>query len=120
MAKIGYARTSATGQHLKLQVMKLQAFGCIEPHGIIFQEERHIPEVEDREQLKACLDVLNKGDALVVTKLDRLTRSTEKLAEIAKNLGRRGAALIVIDQNINTKTLKGKLRFKYCLLSRNF
>ncbi|MEQ1529718.1 MAG: recombinase family protein, partial [Methylococcales bacterium] len=76
MAKIGYARTSSTGQHLNLQVEKLKAFGCVAPDGLIFTDQQNIQDIDDRAELQACLEHIQNGDLLVVTKLDRLTHST--------------------------------------------
>ena len=40
MAKIGYARVSSTGQSLEIQIAKLEAYGCTEPDGQIYQEKK--------------------------------------------------------------------------------
>lgn len=110
MAKIGYARVSSTGQDLEIQLNKLTAYGCVELDGVIFQE-KHTGTTDNRPELKACLKHLRKGDILVVTKLDRLARSTLHLTQIADNLLTRGVELKVIDQDIDTSTPTGKLLF---------
>jgi DNA invertase Pin-like site-specific DNA recombinase len=56
-----------------------------------------------RPRLQACLEYLREGDTLVVTRLDRLARSTLHLCQIATDLERKQVNLQVLDQNINTK-----------------
>ena len=50
-------------------------------------------------------------DAVAVTKLDRLARSTRHLCEISDELKAVGADLVVLDQAIDTSTPSGKLLF---------
>lgn len=111
MAKIGYARVSSTGQSLDVQLTKLTAYGCIEGDGVIFQEKKSGTNTDNRPELKACLRHVRKGDVLVITKLDRLARSTLHLQQIAEELKQKGVELVVLDQNIDTTTPTGKLLF---------
>jgi DNA invertase Pin-like site-specific DNA recombinase len=60
-------------------------------------------------QLEACLDFVREGDTLVVTKLDRLARSTQHLLEIADLVKRKGADLHILNLNIETSSATGKL-----------
>ena len=111
MAKIGYARVSSTGQSLEVQLSKLIASGCKEADGQILQEKKSGTNANNRSQLQECLRHVSKGDTLVITKLDRLARSTLDLAKIAEDLEKRGVELIVLDQAIDTSTPTGKLLF---------
>lgn len=111
MAKIGYARVSSTGQSLEIQLSKLIEHGCTEPDGEIFQEKKSGTNTDNRLQLQACLRHVRKGDTLVITKLDRLARSTLHLTQIAEDLRVKGVELVVLDQNIDTSTPTGKLLF---------
>ena len=104
MAKVGYARVSSIGQSLEVQLEKLK--DCNK----IFQEKKSGVDRE-REQLKHCLNYVREGDVLMVTRLDRLARSTSHLCQIADDLERQGVTLHVIDQNIETATPTGKLLF---------
>lgn len=104
MAKVGYARVSSIGQSLEVQLDKLKA--CDK----IFQEKKSGVDRE-REQLKHCLNYVREGDVLMVTRLDRLARSTSHLCQIADKLESQGVTLHVIDQNIETATPTGKLLF---------
>ena len=61
--------------------------------------------------MKACRTYLRKGDCLVITKLDRLARSTYHLTQIAEELKQKGAELVILDQNLDTSTPTGKLLF---------
>jgi DNA invertase Pin-like site-specific DNA recombinase len=106
MANVGYARVSSIGQKLDVQLSKLNDFGCDE----IFQD-KHTGTTADRPALKECRNYVRKGDNLVITKLDRLARSTYHLTQIAEELKQKGAELVVLDQNIDTSTPTGKLLF---------
>lgn len=103
---IGYARVSSTGQSLDVQLEKLNDYGCTR----IYQE-KITGTTNNRPELKACLEYLREGDKLVITKLDRMARSTNHLTSIAEDLKQRGIELIVIDQAIDTSTPTGKLLF---------
>ncbi len=104
MAKVGYARVSTVGQNLSVQLDKLS--DCDK----IFQEKESGAS-DSRPQLKACLDYLREGDVFVVTRLDRLARSTLHLCQIAEILKEKDVSLQVIDQNINTEDATGRLLF---------
>jgi DNA invertase Pin-like site-specific DNA recombinase len=64
-----------------------------------------------RSRLKACLEYIRDGDTLVVTRLDRLARSTLHLCQIADELQRKNVNLQVLAQNINTGDATGRLLF---------
>ena len=106
MAVVGYARVSTIGQSLDVQLSKLKAYGC-DP---IFSD-KHTGTTADRPSLKECRNYLRKGDSLVITKMDRLARSTFHLTQISEELKVKGADLVVLDQNIDTTTPTGKLLF---------
>ena len=104
MANVGYARVSSVGQTLDVQVGKLQH--CDK----IFQEKRSGASSK-RPRLRSCLEYVREGDTLVVTRLDRLARSTLHLCQIAAELERKRVDLQVLDQNINTGDATGRLLF---------
>lgn len=103
---IGYARVSSQGQRLDNQIERLEAQGCTK----VFNE-KYTGTKSDREQLNTALEYVREGDALVVTKLDRLARSSVDLGSIAAQLQKKGVDLIVLDQKIDTTTPTGKLMF---------
>jgi DNA invertase Pin-like site-specific DNA recombinase len=103
--KVGYGRTSTFEQQagLEAQLRDLQAVGCQK----VFSEQ--VSSVGKRPQLEACLDFVREGDTLVITKLDRLARSTQHLLEIADLVKRKGADLHILNLNIETSSATGKL-----------
>ena len=101
---VGYARVSSVGQSLDVQLGKLK--DCQK----IFQEKKSGAS-DQRAALKTCLEYVREGDTLVVTRLDRLARSTLHLCQIAAALERKGVSLKVLDQNIDTGSATGRLLF---------
>ena len=104
MAVVGYARVSSVGQSLEVQLEKLKA--CDK----LFQERRSGTS-NQRSRLQACLEYVREGDTLVVTRLDRLARSTLHLCQLAEQLARKQVNLQVLDQNIHTGDATGRLLF---------
>lgn len=104
MAKVGYARVSSIDQSLDVQIDRLS--DCDK----IFQE-KWSGTTDKRPALQECLRYLREGDQLIITKLDRLARSTLHLCKIAEQLEQEGIDLIVLDQSIDTSTPTGRLLF---------
>ena len=103
MPIVGYARVSSTGQDLSVQLEKLA--GCDK----IFKEKRSGVDT-GRPELKRCLEYLREGDTLLVTKMDRLARSTSDLYRIVSELAEKGVAFKVVDDpTIDTTSRTGKL-----------
>lgn len=103
--KIGYARVSTSGQTLEGQVEQLRAAGC---HRVI--EETASGAKTDRPRLKALIASLKAGDVLVVTRLDRLARSTGDLLNLMKDLSSKGASFLSLaDPWADTTTPTGRL-----------
>ena len=102
--KIGYARASSTGQSLDLQLDKLA--DCDK----IFQE-RASGTGAARPALESCLEYVREGESLVVTRLDRLARSTLHLCQITAELERKKVCLYVLDQDIDTSEANGQMLF---------
>ena len=91
--KLGYARVSTEDQTLQLQRPRLKEAGCEK----VF-EEKISGVVRKRPQLEKLLGEVRKGDVLVVTRLDRLARSTAELLIIAERLQEKGAGLQSLDE----------------------
>jgi len=104
LALVGYARVSSSGQSLDVQLDKLQH--CHK----IFQEKASGASGK-RPRLHACLEYVREGDTLVVTRLDRLARSTLHLCRIADELQRKQVHLQVLDRHIDTSDATGRLLF---------
>jgi DNA invertase Pin-like site-specific DNA recombinase len=103
MSTIGYARVSSYGQSLDVQLEKLK--DCDR----VFREKQSGRSTDKREQLALCLDYVRDGDTLVITKLDRLARSTRDLLNILNSLEKKQVKLHVLDQQIDTSTASGRL-----------
>jgi DNA invertase Pin-like site-specific DNA recombinase len=103
MTRVGYARVSSTGQDLGVQLDKLK--GCDK----VFKEKRSGVDA-GRPELKRCLEYLREGDTLLVSKIDRLARSTSDLYRIVSLLTEKGVSFKVIDDpSIDTSSRTGKL-----------
>jgi DNA invertase Pin-like site-specific DNA recombinase len=87
MAIIGYARVSARDQNLAGQMEALKAAGA----GTIYREKVSGARA-DRPQLAKLMAGLRAGDVVVVTKLDRLGRSTRELLDLIDRIGKVGAS----------------------------
>lgn len=103
--ELGYARTSTLEQIAGFEAQKrdLAAAGCTK----VFAEQ--VSSVAERSQLEAAIDYLREGDALVVTKLDRLARSMRDLLDIVDRVKAKGAALRILNMNLDTSTATGEL-----------
>jgi DNA invertase Pin-like site-specific DNA recombinase len=87
MAIVGYARVSTQDQNLSGQLAALKATGA----DTIYREK--ISGVRaDRPQLAKLMASLQAGDVVVVTKLDRLGRSTRELLDLIDRIGKAGAS----------------------------
>ena len=82
--RIGYARVSTKDQELENQKARLADAGCE-----LFFEEKISGAARKRPKLEAMLEQLRQGDVLVVTKLDRLARSTAELLWITDVLSKK-------------------------------
>ena len=104
--KIGYSRTSTISQDYSLehQREKLENEGCEK----IFSEQ--VSSVDTRPEFEKALEFCREGDTLVVTKLDRFARSITDLWKHIQLLEDKGAALQVLDMNLDTKTANGRLQ----------
>lgn len=104
MTRIGYARVSTQDQDTALQVAALRAAGC----EVIREEKASGTSTERRRELATVLDFLRAGDALVVTRIDRLARSIADLQTIVRTIREKGAALVCTEQPVDTGTAAGK------------
>jgi DNA invertase Pin-like site-specific DNA recombinase len=84
MALYGYARVSTNGRDLAAQEAELLTAGCAK----VFKEKASGAKT-DRAQLAKALRRLEPGDVLIVTRLDRLARSTRDLLNILATVGER-------------------------------
>lgn len=83
----GYARVSTKDQSLLAQIETLKEAGAVR---VI--EETMTGADRDRPRLKYLMDRIGTEDVLIVTRLDRLARSTRDLLNILDRLGQQGAS----------------------------
>jgi len=102
---LGYARVSTDGQSLDAQVKQLRAA----------KAEKVVKETAsgaktDRVHLRRALDQLEKGDVLMVTRLDRLARSTRDLLNTLATISSKGAGFRSLNDTwADTTTAHGRL-----------
>lgn len=103
---VGYARVSSAGQSFELQEEALRAAGCEK----VFAEKRSGTTTSGRDALKDALDFVREGDTLIVTRLDRLARSSQDLHNVIARLVAKGAKFRCLQQaGVDTDSGMGKL-----------
>lgn len=106
---VGYARVSTDGQDLSSQLDALRKHGC--PDNLIFRDKVS-GATRERPGLDACLESLQRGDTLLVYRLDRLGRSMTHLVTLVEALQNRGVGFrSICDGAIDTTTASGELIF---------
>jgi DNA invertase Pin-like site-specific DNA recombinase len=105
MTIYGYARVSTGGQTLAGQDAQLRKAGCAKVYS-----EKISGAHSDRPQLAKLLHRLERGDVLMVTRLDRLARSTRDLLNILDAIAKAGAGFKSLgDTWADTTTAHGRL-----------
>lgn len=103
--KLGYARVSTTDQDLSLQQQQLKDTGCEK----LFCEKISGAR-KKRPELEKLLGELRRDDVLVVTRLDRLARSTSELLRIAEAVEEKNADLqSLVEPWADTTTPAGRM-----------
>lgn len=101
----GYARVSTQGQSLEAQLASLRDAGC----GRVFSEKVSGAK-SDRKEMHKAIDKLREGDIFIVTRLDRLARSTRDLLNVIQAIGAKGATFKSLkDTWADTTTAHGRL-----------
>ena len=105
MTVFGYARVSTDGQTLAAQDAALRAAGCAKVYS-----ETASGAKTDRAALRKAIGSLGEGDTLMVTRLDRLARSTRDLLNTLDEIAKRGAGFkSLADTWADTTTAHGRL-----------
>ena len=103
---VGYARVSSVGQSLDIQLGELEKAGCEK----VFAEKRSGTSADARAALQDALEFVRDGDTLVVTRLDRLARSSNDLHNIIAKLTGKGVKFHCVQQSgVDTDSGMGKL-----------
>ena len=102
---VGYARVSTRDQDYNGQQAELEAAGCTR----IYREKESGART-DRRELRKAIDRLESGDVLVVSRLDRLARSTRDLLNILAEIAAKEAGFKSLhDIWADTTTPHGRL-----------
>jgi len=105
MPMYGYARVSSLSQSTEVQVSRLKAVGC----DVVREEAASGRSRAGRTELQTILEFIRAGDALVVVKLDRLGRSTRDVLNLVHELESKGAALRVLEPEVDTSRPEGRI-----------
>lgn len=119
MRTIGYIRVSTDGQaqegiSLEAQEAKIRAWADLNGYSdvVIFRDAGISGKrADNRPGLMAAISATERGDALVVFSLSRLSRSVIDTLTISKDLEGKGVDLVSISDRIDTTTAAGKLFF---------
>jgi DNA invertase Pin-like site-specific DNA recombinase len=104
--KYGYARVSSKTQDYQAQVEALKAAGCDR----IFTEKVSGKSTNGRGEFKRLMRALKPGDTVVVTRLDRLARSSRDLHNILHDLEEGGCGFVSLGESwCDTTTDVGQL-----------
>jgi DNA invertase Pin-like site-specific DNA recombinase len=104
----GHARASMQTDAFEGQIKALKAEGC----QVILRENF---SVASRPQLVKLMQTIQSGDAVVVTKLDRLGRSTRELLELIEFIGSKGAHFKSIGDRCSIPRVRADVCFSHCL-----
>lgn len=100
----GYARVSTCNQDYQGQIEALQNEGCQ-----TIYKEKFTGTSTDRPQLNELLNILEEGDTLVVTKLDRIARSATQGSELVKELLDKGVRVNILNMGMMDNRPTSKL-----------
>lgn len=103
----GYARVSTQGQNLSTQLKQLKDYGIDK-----LVKDKSTGVNTERKGLQELLATVVSGDTVVVTRIDRLARSTKDLLEMVNDLEERGVGLVILNVQgtvLDTTTPMGKL-----------
>ena len=102
---IGYARVSTVEQDAGFEAQERD----LKAAGVQRMFSERTSAVGQRKALEEALDFAREGDAIVVTKLDRLARSVADLVRIVERLTKKGVGLRILAMGVDTATPTGKL-----------
>ena len=118
MVAIGYVRVSTdkqanSGVSLEAQQEKIQAMAVVQGSTLLdmIVDAGESAKTLDRPGMARLLALVDarKVDAVIIAKLDRITRSVKDLAELLERFTRRGVALVSVAESLDTSTAAGRL-----------
>lgn len=115
MTIYGYARVSTLDQHITTQVNQLKDRGATN----IYKEKKSGKDT-NREELQKLLTVLEEGDTLIITKMDRIARSVKDGLAIVEELMGKGVTLNILNMGIFEDTPTGRLMLNMLLSVAQF
>lgn len=104
MTIYGYARVSSLGQNTETQERLLKEAGAV----TVLIEKKSGKDVQSRDKLSLLLEIMNEGDTLIVTRLDRLSRSTIDTMNLIQTLNDKGVIFRSLDLGLETNTPMGQ------------
>src|SRR5271154_4777524 len=118
MKTIGYVRVSTDRQaergiSLEAQAAKIRAMALVQSAELseIIVESGESAKSLNRPGMAKLLTMVDAGKvkAVIVAKLDRLTRSVKDLCELLERFERRGVALVSVAESLDTGSAAGRL-----------
>lgn len=103
MTIVGYARVSTREQETYLQLDALRRAGC----SVVFEEKASGASQRGRPELAKCIAGLQKGDLMVVYKIDRIARSLSDLLDILRRIEKVGATIKSVTEPLDTTNSMG-------------
>jgi len=105
----GYARVSTRKQDTNGNSLEAQKKALKEAGAKKFYKDTITGTKADRPQLNELLEVLKEGDTLIVTKLDRVARSTAQGSELIRELLEKGVTVNILNLGVLDNSSIGKL-----------
>ncbi len=107
--KYGYARVSTNGQARDGNSLESQQTALRSAGAEVIYADKFTGTKRHRPKLDELMSVLKSGDTLIVTKLDRIARSTIQGTELVSELLDKGVAVNVLNMGVMDNTSTGKL-----------
>ena len=98
MALIGYARVSTQDQNLEAQLEALELAGCTK----VFYGKQSGKSDDNQSKLDQLIEYAREGDVIVLTKLDRMGRSLNKILNCIQELHDKGVQVKTLDGQVDT------------------
>lgn len=107
--KYGYARVSTKGQAKDGNSLEAQEKALVENGAEKIFKDAFTGTKAERPELSKLLEQIQEGDTLIVTKLDRIARSTSQGIELVNALLERGVIIHILNMGLMDNTPTGKL-----------